>query len=82
MFRVACRGVLVFCLVCFQGGFAEAGAANEDSLIGGGAFKTGVEQDRRRCIRAGLVVPGALTDSTTSVLVTLPFSERLCFFAK
>ncbi|CNH93506.1 Uncharacterised protein [Mycobacterium tuberculosis] len=31
---------------------------------------------------AVLSVPGALTDSTTSVLVTLPFSERLCFFAK
>ena len=41
---MACRGALVFCLGCFQGGFAEAGAANEDSLIGGGAFKTGVEQ--------------------------------------
>ena len=30
---VACRGVLVFCLGCL-GGFAEAGAANKDSLIG------------------------------------------------
>ena len=37
-------GTLVFCLRCLQSGFAEAGATNEDSLIGGGAFKAGVEQ--------------------------------------